>query len=309
MGRRALLIGSQTGSLTGVHRDVAVMVDALRLHGFDVRTVLEAKASSVGIVAAYRELIEAASADDAVVVYYSGHGGRSRNPMRGSDPTLPAELQYIVPTDIDDRSGVTFRGILTEELSALQRSLTDKTRNVTTIVDCCHSARMFRDPGIVPKATDAFGFPWADVAARWHRVRADGGTGLGDTNPWVVQVVACQPDQSAYELPNSSIGGSHGALTAALVSILRRPDALQLSWREVMQIVRPAVLDVVPTQRPDVLGPQADRLLFSLTTKDTTGVLGVAEHDGCAVRRGEERLVRPGRARRRPARTTGGGSG
>jgi hypothetical protein len=255
------------------------MSEALTGHGFDVEAITQQKATRAGIVGAYQDLVAVTASGDVVVVFYSGHGGRSANAMRTRAPSQPAWLQYIVPTDIDDRSGGDFRGILAEELSALQRQLTDKTENVASIFDCCHSARMFRDPSIVPKANDHLGFPWEAVAARWDAVRAGGGIDLGDVNPFAVQVVACGPAQSAYELTESSIGGSHGALTAALVSVLRRGDAAQLSWREVIEIVRPQILDVVPSQRPDILGPQSARLLFSLTEKDASGVLSIVESD------------------------------
>lgn len=280
MAQRALLIGSQTGGLTGVHGDVEVMADALELHGFDTRPVIESGASADGIAAAYRELIDDTSADDAVVVYYSGHGARVRNAMRARDASLPTWLQYIVPTDIDDRSGGRFGGILAEELSGLQRELTERTANVTTLLDCCHSARMSRNPSIVPKANDRFGFPWDALVSRWQTARAM--VGPGDVNPLAVQVVACEPDQSAYELASSSIGGTHGALTAALVTLLRRPDATTLNWNEVIELVRPAVLDVIPAQRPDVLGSKGalDRLVFSLHEKDTCGVLGLVVDTG-----------------------------
>jgi hypothetical protein len=280
MGRRALLIGSQTGGLTGVHGDVEVLHDALRSHDFDVKTIIERDATYDGIIGSYDDLIASTQPDDAVVVYYSGHGGRSPNRSGGEDPSTPTWLQYILPTDIDDRSGGAFRGILAEELSELQRRLTDRSQNVTTIFDCCHSSRMFRDPDLVPKADDSRGFPWDAVEARWKQVAQRATGRLGDVNPYAVQVVACEPDQSAYEFANSSIGGAHGALTAELVSVLRRSDALQLTWRELIEIVRPAILDIVPTQRADILGPQADRLLFSIDSKDTVGVVPVAETDG-----------------------------
>lgn len=315
MANRALAIGSQTGALTGVHGDVEIMADALAGHGFEVRRHIEQEATARAIVDAYESLIADSASGDAVVVYYSGHGGRTPNLKRDADPADPAFIQWIVPTDIDDRTGQGFNGILAQELSALQWRLSDVTPNVTTIVDCCHSSRMFRDPDIVPRA-DRRGFPWADIGARWETVRATAGVGPGDVNPNAVQVVACEPDQSAYELPSPQLGGVHGALTAALVQILRRPDATTLNWREVMELVRPAILDVVPAQRPDVLGEKAarDRLLFSTTTKDTTGVLEVGHNDSTAwleraglfgVEVGDRyNLVAPG-ADRRDERWTG----
>ena len=44
-------------------------------------------------------------------------------------------------------------------------------------------------------------------------------------------------------------------------------------------MVRPAVLDVVASQRPDLLGPNAARCLFSLEEKDETGALSVTVAD------------------------------
>ena len=79
MRRRALLIGSQTGGLRGVHADVEVMADTLNGLGFSATELTETPASYGGIVDAYRGLIEDTAAEDAVVVYYSGHGGRCRN--------------------------------------------------------------------------------------------------------------------------------------------------------------------------------------------------------------------------------------
>ncbi len=76
-------------------------------------------------------------------------------------------------------------------------------------------------------------------------MQATGKVAPADTNPYAVQLAACAPDQSAYELPRAALGGTHGALTAALVEVLRSPQVGGLSWREVIEVVRPAVLDVV----------------------------------------------------------------
>jgi Caspase domain len=280
VARRALLIGSQTGGLAGVHGDVEVMAHVAAGLGFEVRTLTEAAATGAGIRTAYAELVQDCSGDDAALVYYSGHGGRFTNRLREQDPGLPMWLQFIVPTDFDHPNSAEFTGILAEELSVLQQELTERTRNVTTIFDCCHSARMFRAPEVVPRALVERELPWDAVAARWHAVQATGDVAPADANPHAVQLVACAPDQSAYELPSAVLGGTHGALTAALVQVLRSPQADSLSWREAIEVVRPAVLDVVTSQRPDVLGPNAARYLFSLREKDDTGALPVTTAGG-----------------------------
>lgn len=285
MTKRALLIGSQTGGLTGVNGDVEVMGDALSGLGFGSTVAIEKDATHAGIVERYRGLIEETSAGDAVVVYYSGHGGRQRNALAATDPEAPKWLHFIVPWDIDDRSDERFRGVLAQELSLLQLQLTDRTPNVTTILDCCHSARMSRDPSMLPKADgQVAAFPWADLERRWAALKEDPRAldSAGDSNPLAVRMVACSPDESAYELAETAIGGAHGALTATLVPILRSDRASSLTWREVLDLVRPAVLDLIPQQRPEVEGP-LHRFIFSTRTGEVAGVLPVRVDSGVAL--------------------------
>ena len=314
MAKRALIIGSQTGGLRGVHSDVEVVDDALASVGFTTTRAVEGDATRDGIVERYRGLIHDSGPDDAAVVYYSGHGGRQRNALAASDPAAPQWLHFIVPTDIDDRSGDTFRGLLSQELSQLQRELTDKTANVTTILDCCHSARMSRAAAMIPKADGQItAFPWADLERRWAALEAGpaGGAG-GDDNPLAVRVVACSPDQSAYELADTDLGGPHGALTATLVPILKSGQAATLTWRGLLDLMRPTVMDLVPMQRPELEGPLT-RFLFATGTRDETGVLAVRVEGGVALLDGAAlfgmavgdsyALVGPGGDPRRPLAT------
>src|SRR5712692_912979 len=209
MRKRALLIGCQTGALRGVHADVELMAGLLGSFGFEATTLVEAQATCEGIRDAHRGLIEDTAAGDAAVVYYSGHGARFKNPTAEQDPSEPRWLQYLCPTDIDEAGVGAFRGLLAEELSQLQWALTEKTANVTTILDCCHSARMSRDPAVLPKARERAGtFPWAAVRAAWQAVRATplAGRANVDSNPSAIRLVACAPDESAFELQTTGFG-------------------------------------------------------------------------------------------------------
>lgn len=268
--KRALLIGSEVAGLTGVHRDVAAMAEVLRGHGFTTVTATGRDASADGIVGQLRDLAADTAEGDAAVVYYSGHGGRVRTAAPG--PGLPRWLQFVVPTDYADRSGDQARVVLAEELSRLQLELTGRTPNVTSIYDCCHSARMSRDATLIPRAIDGSALPTADIERRWRALRdtpwpAAGGV---DGNPDAVRMVACSADESAYEMRSAALGRRHGVLTAALLQVLTRPEAPTLTWTDVLGIVRAAALDVAP-QRPEVEGP-ADRLVFSTEQRSTTGV-------------------------------------
>ena len=127
MTRRALLIGSQTFGLTGCDADVALVKQLLGAQGFDpIQTLTGEAATREGIVTAVEEVIATAGGDDAVVLYYSGHGGRLAHPDWEDRQAkgLPAHLQFIVPWDIEASSEDDFRGLLAEELSELQWRLT-----------------------------------------------------------------------------------------------------------------------------------------------------------------------------------------
>jgi hypothetical protein len=274
MARRALVIGSEVGGLAGCDSDVTILGDAFAAMGFSLRRLTGDSATRAGMIAAYQELIAEAGPGDAVVVTYSGHGGRQRN----LDPGLgPAFWQYLVPTDIEKSNHGDFRGLLAEELRLLQLQLTLHTANVTTILDCCHSGRMSRRIGLVPRFWKG-SWPVGAVAERWaaadaalrQAVRdADLGPEWLEDNPRAVRVVACRADESAFELAMES-GGIHGALTVALVEIFSNlPTAA--TWDEVAPRLRRLVAECAPEQHPGVEGGLGHRVVFELH-EGTSGV-------------------------------------
>jgi Caspase domain len=267
--RRALLIASQTYGLRGCDADVALFGEVLAARGFtDVRTLTGTAATRQAILDALGELSASIAPDDAVVVYYSGHGGRVRRPdaqqvrAEGRSPYF----QFIVPTDIDASVDGDFRGILSEELTAAQLRLTQAFRgdgrpaNVTTILDCCHSAYLARNVEARAKAVDldARMFPLLGIVRRAEAIRSTAGLA---TNPDAVRLVACQPEQSAFETL-SSRGGHRGVFTDTLATVLTELGDRRVSWAIVADLVRRAVRARSPEQRPDVEGP-SDRALFT----------------------------------------------
>ncbi|WBC03311.1 caspase family protein [Micromonospora sp. WMMA1976] len=275
MTRKALLIGAQTHGLAGVLNDVDAMEQALTPRGFDVQRLVTPYATRAGIRDAYEKLTADAGTDDAVVVYYSGHGGRLRSPD-GRD------LQFIVPDDYADSDEDDFRGITDVELSVLLAGLTDRTHNVTVIFDCCHAAHMSRQPERRVKAL------LRDARARWRptyesverqvqRLVAEGlpidrRPLIG--NPHAVRVVACSPSGSSWESVNRD-GVEMGLLTDALSRALRETDGLRISWAALVDAVRREVQTFVAAQRPEVEGPSG-RQLFETTEADALDALPVA---------------------------------
>jgi len=276
MKRRALVVGSQTGGLSGVDRDVASISEALESFGFEIQRCTGPDASREGILNCYQELISNCQTDDAAVVFFSGHGGYAPNPayvpMDSTGFTRPDAYQFIVPFDFEESTDADFRGILDVELSALLRALTEKTQNATMILDCCHAARMSRDADMTPRALPR---PWlVGVSAHLQLLRERGlrvDRLPGEGNADAVRVVACGPYQSAYEYMTAS-GERMGLLTESLILALEESRGLRVSWASAIERIRKRVLDLAPTQRPEVEGA-ASRVLFALDSIQETGIL------------------------------------
>jgi hypothetical protein len=259
MRRTALLIGSQTHGLTGVRNDVEMMADVLAGRGYTAVRCVGEQATRAGILDAYERLICDARPDDAVVVYYSGHGGLAMAPPRhgARSPTL----QFIVPTDYAGSAGSDFRGITSPELSVLLVRLVNATRNVTVIVDACHAAHLSRDDELSVKAL--YSPVYLDVAEQLDRLRQRGlDLGVLDVlgNQGAVRVVACGREQSAFEYTNAD-GHRIGLFTESLGRALTEVGDRSVSWAALLPRIRARVRAEVPWQRPEAEGP-ADRLLF-----------------------------------------------
>lgn len=280
MAKRALVIGSQVRGLQGVDFDVQQMTEMLEARGFQVDRRTGKRASRDGILEGYRELAERSAAQDAAVIYYSGHGLLTRNqtPAQGQPPWM----QGIVPTDFDDSTHTDYRGITSWELSLNLERLTRKTSNVTVLLDCCHSARLSRDGEERRATVRALERPtWANFGehlAALRRLYADlgelpGALSSSWSNPHAVRLVACGHNESAHEYQTDG-GVFRGAFTEALLHYLRTLDEETLSWADLGRAVRERVQRLFPSQRPDVEGPQRRRP-FSLETQEDNGSAAV----------------------------------
>jgi hypothetical protein len=275
----ALLIGAETNGLTGVDNDVAAISAVLKRRGFDVTICEGPQATRVGILTAYESLIRRVRHGDAVVVYFSGHGGLLQPP----DPLVRQPLQFIVPFDYAESTDGDFRGVTSVELSVLLARLTDITHNVTVIIDCCHAAHMSRDPRSTIKAlprTTFAGFRASyDVVARHVEALRQDGLSMDLRQPLgnehAVRIVACAPEQSAYEYINHE-DKPIGVLTEALAGALDEALGVPATWSTVLERARRRVSARFPGQRPEIEGPSR-RLLFDLEEADSVTALPVVD--------------------------------
>ena len=288
MKKRALLIGSPTGGLTGVENDVAGMHAWLVNVGFETRICQNTAATRLGILNAFKSLIGETYPGDAALVYFSGDGGLVRNTSPGkpgSNRTLRgggevAYYQFIAPVDIDVSTPGDFRGILDLELSLLLEELTERTLNVCLIFDCCHSARIAR--GANADAPKSSHFTPRSRTHLWEDDITALRAGLrprkyAEGNPRAVRLLAAGARQRAYEYTNAK-GERRGVFTESLLLALEEARGNRVSWDTIFKRVRELVRSQIPSQKPECEGP-GRRYLFE-TVQSETGPGLVVFQDG-----------------------------
>lgn len=278
MANRALVIGSQTGILTGVENDAHNVAAFLEERKFEVDLRVKSKANREGILQGYKDLIEHVGTDDAAVVYYSGHG----NFTVSSNPASQERLQDIVPFDYGDSTGDDYRGISSNELSINLRRLMKKTRNATVILDCCHSAQMSRDGAARDAVARALPHPlYADLARyrdKLEELYPGELAALGiEGNPDAVRIVACAQSELANEYTNAK-NVRTGAFTEALLELFAEVGDAPVSWAVLGQAIRERVLRRFSTQRPEVDG-RVGRLPFTLNELPQSDAVTIALRD------------------------------
>ncbi|EWY81870.1 hypothetical protein FOYG_16076 [Fusarium oxysporum NRRL 32931] len=209
--RRALLIGSPL-NLSATDNDLDSIQRVLQLHQFSTTKCCregETKhpATRKGIFDAIDAFTKDTQKDDAVILYYSGHGNIAERAdtnlqdQQGNKTALNRRrLQFIVPLDfIDNVNGNSFKGITDFELSHKLVTLSHKTSNITLILDCCHSTHMAR-AGANVKSLNFDDYPWIAAHIR-NTIDAGHFTeplwSLG--NPSVVRIAAAEATEPAYE--------------------------------------------------------------------------------------------------------------
>ena len=272
MARRALLIGSTVGNILGIENNLAGVAAMLDARGFAVQTVHGAGASRHGILAAYDKLIEDTEEDrhDPAVIYYTGHGGMVTNTDQPGEALLPHAFQCIIPTDYEQGTDADFRGISAFELSLLAARLTEKTRNVTVIFDCCHAAQMSRGAaqprGLTAPTRLGMTRHMQHLRERYERWLPQPVI----SNPHAVRIVASGVLDPAWPMQDADRQW-YGAMTLALLRVLDEVGDAAVSWTSIIAAVRSRIRDAYPDQRPEVEGPQKRRA-FSLEEVDEASV-------------------------------------
>ena len=269
---RAIVIGSVLDGIVGVENDVLDVTAMLQTRGFAVRAYEGRAASRACILGAFAELLDQVDvgSDEPIVIYYAGHGGLVINKQPTDEDILPRVFQCLVPTDWEQNTDDDFHGISAFELSLLLHQLTDRSKNVSVILDCCYAGQFIDPQGAVKRRPRSLAAPSPLAIARhMEELKQRYGNSLErlpPNNPDVVSVVACSAQGPAWPLTDDQ-GRDHGALTLALVQALDDVGTERVPWASIITAVRRRIRDRLQDQRPAVEGP-AQRLAFSLDTVD-----------------------------------------
>ena len=161
-----------------------------------------------------------------------------------------------------DSDEINFRGILDLEWSLWLAMLTQKTHNVTVILDCCHSGHLCRMHGLQKRSLSEIWQKGVANRLAWLRAEYDLSLLHLEGNPYVVRLAAAGMHQSAFEYKSSRYG-QVGLFTEALSDFFAEIDGEEVTWNRVGQVVREKVLGLCAAQRPESEGP-INRLLFDM---------------------------------------------
>jgi hypothetical protein len=286
--RRALLVGinryrysnvipTLAGSVNDIEDMKAVLIGKFNFTPENILVLTDEKATHAGIIAAFENhLINKSQPGDIVVFHYSGHGSQ----MKDTTGESPSGLdETLVPFDSRDPDNKV-SDISGNELKPLFRRLAAKTKNITVILDSCHSGTLVRDlhrVRMIPP--DQRPLP----AALTRSAEANKGLGIGMSpkaqNTFTYALIAAANSRElAYE--HSVDGKERGALTYFLTRALRAagPEA---TYRDVMDAVMGNVTLNYPNQHPQLEGLQADQHIFGDADSGAqTYVLASALPDG-----------------------------
>lgn len=261
--------------LKGCVNDVTVMKELLvHKYGFEPRNVkllTDFQATHAAIIQAIKEhLLAQVRADDIVVFEYSGHGSQVANPTKinGYDET-------IVPTDSRDPDGKVF-DITGDEMNALLRSIGAITKNITIIMDSCHSGGLVRErnlSGLVRRIpADARKQPPLQVTADSQTRSRD--VGFAPTTLKYAFIAAARSDENAFEYSADHI--DYGVLTYFLHRKLLA-SGTNLSYRDVMDEIKSQVSTAYPSQHPQLEGADQDQSIFNIPMLSTVPYITIGQ--------------------------------
>lgn len=263
-----------------------VLVDQFKFEESEIAELHNSAASQAGILAAMEQLVERAEKDDVIVFHFSGHGSqRTSTDLEkgtGKDST-------ILPHDSGCEDPFPNLGIAAKEINEWLGRLSEKTRYITLIFDCCHSGTMTRDAF----AARTRGVP-ADTRSLSEMGVEKSSLGQGDMGQtrnlgpsgWLalsdsyVVMSGCRDNELATEYHHDN-GETTGALTHFLTTALQQAQT-GMTYRDVFELARQNVINVISEQHPQIEG-RLDREIFGIKNIEPLRFIPITSVHGNSV--------------------------
>ncbi len=217
--------------------DANAMANLLReRYGFEVKLLLDHKATREAIYRALRSLASSTEAGDSVLIYYAGHGDLDRLTNDG----------WWIPADAKGGDPVTYLNNFL--VQTYMRSM--KARHVLLISDSCYSGTLFGQTRAIPQVIDhKYYLNLYNEKSRW-------GMTSGNKTP--------VSDQGA---------GGHSVFAYQLLKALRKNEKPYISTQELYTRIAPLVSnnsEQTPLCRPiRNTGDQGGEFVFVASTGKT----------------------------------------
>lgn len=246
------------GCINDVERMRRLLVSKFGFAADDVVVLKDSQATKASILGTFRShLIDQAAPETIVLIHISAHGSHMTD--LSGDEVEDGLDETVVPYD-SRQGGVV--DIADDDLRLLMDALTAKTRNVTMVVDACHSATSTKGGTLVRSAPDLI-LSAGDPKRPATRAVGDGGVGLRSDGAPYVLISASAP----HELANETFidGKPYGALSYYLTEALDKLSG-EATYREIFDTVAGQVTSRFPNQHPQIEGARADTVLFGERT-------------------------------------------
>ncbi len=289
--KRALIVGVNKYSnldaesqLAGCVNDAklikSVLIDHFGFSESDVRELHDEAAGQKQILAEMERLVDDAQMDDIVVFHFSGHGMRRR--ARTLDEGIGKDCG-IMPSDGGDYPNPSL-SIYDNVINEWLGRLSNKTRYITLIFDCCFSGTVTRDSSGVRvrgvELSERGARETGDVESRRSSSLKKGPSGFLPLSDRYVVFAGCRDNEKAKEfnLDDGKRTTRNGALTYYLSRALiqAKPGS---TYRDVYELARIGVTRKFPNQHPQIEGIQ-DREIFGVRDIEPMRFIPVASTRG-----------------------------
>lgn len=242
--KRALVIGlgeQQDKAWNKINGDKDVpFVQAILINaGFkSVTTLVNRKATKVGIVGAFKRMIESCKQGDVVYIHYSGHGQQMTDVHNDEKDGLD---ECWIPYDAYRKASATYHGekhLTDDELNVYLNAIRNKIGakgKLLVVIDACHSGDGTRgdDNEVVRGVEDTFVVDSQNARGLYETFEAIKSFFMGNNgkkniintkaNPlpecWIT-ISACKSNQVNFEMKKPTVG----KLTYALWTELKNSD-------------------------------------------------------------------------------------